>query len=159
MQYYRINWKIPRSSSCSFVRPKCTKTYLRASVIPKIFRGLYPRTFWQEERPLSHPPPLSIQPHAWTLRTPGSVDPDANFSRTHPPSIQTDRRPCCTCNFRTSYFVQNCPLKKPAAPALSYFSTGSLLTSFLLVLPLILGREMQETKIGNKSDRFTGKLS
>ena len=58
IRYYKINWKIPDLSSCCFVRPKSTKTYLRASVIPNIFRGLYPRTFWREERP-SHILPRS----------------------------------------------------------------------------------------------------
>ena len=82
MQHSKISWKMPRLSRCCFVHPKCTRTYQRASIITKNFRGLYPRTFWREEQPLPHPPPLSIRPHAWVLRTSGFVDPHANFSRT-----------------------------------------------------------------------------
>jgi hypothetical protein len=70
----------------------CTKTHLRASVIQKIFRGLYPRTpmagggFGAPSR--THPP-RGRRPRAGALCAPGSA-----VTNRDPPRFLTDRRPC-----------------------------------------------------------------
>ena len=84
---YKINWQNTRLIELLFASPKCTKTRLCAFVIQKIFSmGYTPRPPWREGRSLPHPPPLclQLQPSAWALCAPCSVEPDANFSRTSP---------------------------------------------------------------------------
>jgi hypothetical protein len=51
LKNFQLNWfKLkfagmePRVLNCCYGIPKCAKTQLRASAIPKNFRGLYPRT-------------------------------------------------------------------------------------------------------------------